>query len=397
MKLIDRISDFPKYRKNESWKYSDISFLKEKEFQIVQEDHHHFINSDFKKKEFIGDAVVVFIDGVLSIKDSKFHENFTILPLNQAFLRYPERIESSFQIPESDSTFVDNLNRVFSESGVYIESKTSNRSLIQLIFYGENKKIDTPILSSPRVIFFGLENSNCSLLETHISYREDFLSTPVSDIILEKNSTLNYYRVKHEKNGTHLGVTKILQKENSIFNAFLFQGDSPFSRHELSVFLNERYAKTNISAIYASKGNNHVDNQVSVYHQSPNTESEQFFKGLLKDSSTAIFNGKVSVLRDAQQSFSKQLNQNLMLSNRATIYTKPQLEIDADDVKCSHGATSGQINKEELFYLQTRGVSKDVATKMVSKAFADEALNKIEQPLIKNYIEVILNSYFWEV
>ncbi len=397
MKLIDRISDFPKYRKNESWKYSDISFLKEKEFQIVQEDHHHFINSDFKKKEFIGDAVVVFIDGVLSIKDSKFHEDFTILPLNQAFLRYPEKIESSFQIPESDSTFVDNLNRVFSESGVYIEKKSTNKTLIQLIFYGENKKTDIPILSSPRVIFFGAENSNCSFLETHISCREEFLTIPVTDIILEKNSTLNYYRVKHEKNGTHLGMTKILQKENTTFNAFLFQGDSPFSRHELSVFLNEKYAKTDISAIYASKGSNHIDNQVSVYHQSPDTESEQFFKGLLKDSSTAIFNGKVSVLRDAQRSYSKQLNQNLMLSNKATIFTKPQLEIDADDVKCSHGATSGQLNREELFYLQSRGVSKEIAIKMVSKAFADEALNRVKEPFIKNYVQNILDSYFWEI
>ena len=178
----------------------------------------------------------------------------------------------------------------------------------------------------------------------------------------------------------------LLSFRNSSFHSFVLTKGAKIFRNNLSVILGGEGAQAHVNGLHALKGDRHADSHTFLDHRAPNTRSDQLYKCILQDSAHSVFNGKISVRREAQLTNSYQLNKNLILSRECCVDTKPQLEINADDVKCTHGATIGQLSEEELFYLQTRGIGKDEARQMLVRGFVEDVLNKISNPGLRAVI-----------
>lgn len=186
---------------------------------------------------------------------------------------------------------------------------------------------------------------------------------------------------------------EVFQYRNSTLNnSNITLGSAPLVRHDLNFRLKETGTETNLLGAYVLSGQQHVDNHTLMDHQSPNCNSSELYKGILDDRSRAVFNGKVFVRPDAQKTNAFQQNNNLLLSNQATVNSKPQLEIFADDVKCSHGSTVGQQNKEALFYLKSRGIGDEVAGRMLMEAFVFDVLSRLDVPSVRAYTLHLLNK-----
>lgn len=207
----------------------------------------------------------------------------------------------------------------------------------------------------------------------------------VTEIALGENASLNYTKVQTDPdNAYHVSSTRAVLPRDARLVSTCFTFGGQVTRNDLDVVLTGEGADATIDGFYLVTGKRHVDNHTSVDHSVPHTKSSQLYKGILAGQGRAVFNGKVFVRRDAQKTNAFQLNQNLLLSSEAEIDTKPQLEIDADDVKCAHGAAVGQLNLDEIFYLQSRGIPRPEAERLLSLGFADEVLFKIQNPPLRD-------------
>ena len=203
----------------------------------------------------------------------------------------------------------------------------------------------------------------------------------------EENSEIEYLNVQNDKNNFHFNSINISQKQNSISNCFTFSYSGALVRNNLNIKLKEKNCYSNMYGFYALREKSHVDNHTTVDHIDENSISNEHYKGIMDNNSNGVFNGKIFVRKKAQKTNAFQSNNNILLSDEAKINTKPQLEIWADDVKCSHGCTVGQLDKEAIFYLQSRGISREKAISMLLGAFSEEIIEKIENQFIKQKIK----------
>ena len=214
---------------------------------------------------------------------------------------------------------------------------------------------------------------------------------PVTSIQVESAARVSHTRVNGtQEAGVQLGSTQVFLGRDSFCETSQFTLSGRLSREDLEIQLTEPGAEVVLNGLYLADGRRHVDHSTSVEHIAPNTTSSQLYKGILNDESRAVFNGRVRIHRAAQQSAASQLNNNLILSKRAEIDTKPELEIDADDVKASHGATIGQIDPEHVFYLRARGIPEDQAVQMLSKGFAQDIAFRIQNVAVRRAVETLV-------
>lgn len=217
----------------------------------------------------------------------------------------------------------------------------------------------------------------------------------VTNFDIQAGAIINHTMVQTEGlSSFHFSSVNANIANDAIFNSFTFNTGAKKSRNNISVKLNAQGAKASVHGLYALRGVQHCDNFTNIFHNAPHTESSQLFKGILDDSSRGIFTGKVLVARDSQKINSEQLNKNLILSKKAHADSRPQLEVYADDVKCSHGATIGQMNPEEAFYLMSRGLSKARCQKLLIHAFCSDVLSKLDDEKIENFLSDILFESF---
>jgi Fe-S cluster assembly protein SufD len=195
--------------------------------------------------------------------------------------------------------------------------------------------------------------------------------------------------------GVAISRTAVTQDRDSRFHSLHFSFGGRILRHDLNVVLSGEGAETELDGLYAVKSGRHIDHHTVVEHAVPHTRSRQVYKGIIHDGGKSAFNGKILVCKDAQQTDAAQLNKNLLLGDKAEANTKPELMILADDVKCSHGATVGQLNADEVFYLESRAIPRELATKMLVRGFAEDVLNRIEAGDTKEYLKRILMEEFF--
>ena len=232
--------------------------------------------------------------------------------------------------------------------------------------------------------------------ESHISEDEiDHISSSSVLVSLKANARVGLFKLQKLGNQSkHIDHTRVEQAQDSRFEGFSFL-DGKMARNDLRISLSEPGAEAVFNGVYNPSSGQHIDNQTTVDHKSPHCQSSQLYKGVLLDGSRAVFNGKVVIRRDAQQTDAQQLNNNLLMSENVEIDAKPQMEIDADDVKkCAHGATVGQMDEDELFYLNSRGINKEHARKMLATAYLNEAIQRISNKKIRESFEGILNEEF---
>ena len=280
------------------------------------------------------------------------------------------------------------LNLAFADVKVVrIPKETSLDEPINFDFSGEDGKA-----IFPHVIVIAELGSKATIVETYASPAASFTNAAVQ-IIVEDNANVTHYRVQKEAaEAFHYGVTEITVGRGASYNSTNINLGGALSRHDIEVKFTAEGGEAWVDGLYMLNGSQHADTHSIIDHQVPNCTSHQTYKGVLNDKSRAVFNGKVFVRENAHGTDAQQQNKNLLLSDDARVDTKPQLEIFNDDVKCAHGATVGQLEEEELFYLLTRGLPEPLARNLLTYGFAEEIINKIEIDAIKKELDAtVLN------
>jgi Fe-S cluster assembly protein SufD len=280
------------------------------------------------------------------------------------------------------------LNAAFATPVIYrIPKETSVAEPIEVSFAADEGKV-----IFPHVIVLAEAGSKATLVETYASSAKSFTNAAVQ-IIVEDNASLTHFRVQKESaEAFHVGTTEIALGRGSYYNATNINLGGALSRHDIDLKFTAEGASGIVDGLYMLNGSQHADTHSVIDHLVPNCTSGQNYKGVLNDKSRAVFNGIVFVRENATGTDAQQSNKNLLLSNEARVDTKPQLEIFNDDVKCSHGATVGQLEDEELFYLLTRGLPETLARNLLTYGFAEEIINKIDIDSIKSDLDsAVLN------
>ncbi|MGB4655267.1 MAG: Fe-S cluster assembly protein SufD [Bacteroidales bacterium] len=321
--------------------------------------------------------------------DMQFPQGVIICSLKQAIEEHSQLIADNFNKSEnvSDSPFY-NLNTALFQDGlfIYIPDNIDFKPTLQLIDLVIGN--EGMMINSRNLIVLG-KNSSLSMIycEESVNMLPGFINS-VSEIVVGENSTVDLCRILNKDDETTV-VSSIYvnQSRDSNFktSSFCFNGGT--IRNEVHTDLNGENANTDISGLYIMGKSHHVDNQVVVNHNKPHCTSNQLYKGVLDDQASGVFNGYINVKKNAYQTNGMQTNRNILLSEKAKMHTRPFLEIYNDDVKCSHGATVGQLDPMAMFYLRTRGISPENANILLLYAFVVEVVNKIAEPTLFNQID----------
>lgn len=283
------------------------------------------------------------------------------------------------------------LNTALMQNGVVINVPENQTLTIHLIFLTATQK--EPIASYLRNLIILNKNAQATVIETYLGDDEHtYLTNTMTKIELGENALLTHYKFQQEgKKAFHFGSTYVTQAHpNSEFSGHMISLGGLLSRSDTHTVLDAPRTSCLLNGLYRLSENQHMDHYTSMDHQKPQGISREFYKGILDDRSRGVFNGKVFVRQDAQKTDSQQYNQNLLLSTDAEIDTKPQLEILADDVKCVHGATVGQLDEEALFYLRSRGLPLETARRILTDAFFNDVLERMPHPILREHIKQCL-------
>lgn len=288
------------------------------------------------------------------------------------------------------------LNTAFLASGalILIPQGVEMKAPLHVLFLSDVRG-DAPAATFPRLLIVCERDSVATVIESYASTNDEavYLTNAVVEIVLADNARLDHYKVQNESaRSFHVAATTSELGRSSSFNSTTITLGAQLSRHDISVLLDREGAECSVDGLYIVGTGQHADTHSLIDHRQPHCTSHQLYKGILDGKSRAVFNGKVFVREGAQQTDARQTNRNLLLSNEARVDTKPQLEIFADDVKCAHGATVGQLEDEELFYLASRGLHPDIARNLLTYGFAEEVIEKIKIESIKAQLdEAVLN------
>lgn len=387
--------------KQEEWKYTNVAPIARASFdkpsgptQLDPKQLSKFIYQEAETSR------LVFVNGIFSTELSSVEAlpaGVAATDLRDALKdeRYAEilRDELARGADYNEHAFAA-LNTALFESGAFIHLPKGVivDTPIQLLFLaGEN---ETPTVSFPRVLIVAGEGSSATVIESYAGVGETtYFTNAVVEVKLADAARLNYYKVQREGAGAfHVAATSVGLGRESSFNSTTITLGAQLSRHNINVALDHEGAECWVDGLYIVGDGQHTDTHSLIDHRQPHCTSHQLYKGILDGKSRAVFNGKVFVRRDAQQTDAMQTNRNLLLSSEARVDTKPQLEIFADDVKCAHGATVGQLEEEELFYLESRGLHTDLARNLLTYGFAEEVIDKIKIESIKEQLgEAVLN------
>ncbi len=381
--------------KNEAWKYTNVQPLLKDGFEPVTEktqlkEAPHFDNIIRLKANRL-----VFIDGFFAEEHSEIIEEkdkLLIAPLSQYFENHELPLDDFGKIAASENDGFTALNTASFSDGAYINipknTALENPVLLYFISTGEQQER----VSMPRNLVVAGESSQCSIIECFQNLSTGKAATnAVTEIRVHENAQVEYCKImSRAAHYSHIGTTAVRLERNSRFSAWSLTFGGDLVRHNLNVRLNDENCETHLYGLYVVSGNDHVDNHVTVDHAKPHCQSNQLYKGLLNGASSGAFSGKIIVREDAQKTNAFQSNKNILLSKDATINSKPMLEIFADDVKCSHGSTSGQMDDEAVFYLRSRGISEQHAKNILHQAFAWDVIDKISNAELKDYLNYVL-------
>jgi Fe-S cluster assembly protein SufD len=384
-------------KKEESWKYTSLNAILKNDFSVFPKTENTIQYSDVKKYFLheIDTYKVVFVDGVFSSHlSSTTHDGIDVCLMSSALNKpkYKMIIDNYFNKVASKDESLTSLNTAFANEGAYInipKSKVADKP-IEIMYFSTGS--ETALLVQPRNLVIVGENSHVQIIERHQSLNENpVLTNSVTEIFAQKRAIVDYYKIQNDNLEANLiDNTYVSQKQESHVSVHTFSFGGNLTRNNLNFYhFGERLTST-LNGITIIGEKQHVDHYTLVNHATPNCESFQDYKGIFTDRSTGVFNGKVYVEREAQKTNAFQKSNNILLSDKATINAKPQLEIFADDVKCSHGCTIGQLDETAMFYMQQRGIPKKEAKALLMYAFSNAVIENIKIPELKQRITAII-------
>ena len=367
--------------KAEDWKYTSVAALAKLTFQVGSPLATP--DADWKKYSYAhaGFSELVFLNGRFSPELS----NLTALPkgvvvdsVASILRKRPELLQN--YLAQYSGTTEDGfkaLNTALFSEGAFIQlpGDAVAEMPIHLLFISTRNDSAVNFL---RNIIVADSGSQVKILESYVGSSGVYFNNAVTQVFLAENAQVEHFKIQRENiDAYHMGDLRVHQGRNSVFRSSLFSLGGLLARNETKITLDGEGSECSLLGLYGARGKQLVDNLTLVDHAKPHCKSNEFYKGVLDDSSRGIFNGKILVRQDAQKTSAEQANKNLLLSKDATANTRPQLQIYANDVKCTHGATVGQLDAEALFYLRSRGIDETSAKRILSRAFASDILDQM--------------------
>jgi len=384
-------------KKDEAWKYTSLKGLQKIDFSIFPKQETNLEYKDVKKYFLheIDTYKIVFVDGVYSSYLSETtHDGVDVCLMSSAFSKpmFKQVIEVYFNKAASKDESLTSLNTAFGKEGayIYIPKNKMPKKPIQILHLATGN--EAALMLQPRNLIVAEDNAEVQIIERHQSLTgNEVFTNSVTEIFAGKDAIVDYYKVQNDAPTASLvDNTYISQKNSSVVRVHTFSLGGKLIRNNLNFYQNGERIDSTLKGVTILGDKQHVDHHTLVHHAQPNCESHQDYKGIFGDSSTGVFNGKIIVDKIAQKTDAFQQNNNILLSDKSTINSKPQLEIFADDVKCSHGCTIGQLDEEALFYLRSRGIPKKEAKALMMYAFANNVLESVRIPELKVRINKII-------
>ena len=383
--------------KHEEWKYTNLKNLLSKNY-VVAENYTPKANFSqaLLQLENVNENVLVFVNGCfikelswLSVDDNKI----IIENLSEAARKYPATIEKYFgKYANDEQNSMVAYNTAFAKQGVFIHVKANTVLDVPIFIHYITDCSENNVLSQPRNLIIVEPNSKVTIIEKHKSFGENsgFVNM-VTELVAKQNSEIDHYRLQNDMPTiSHISTTQVFQEKDSRYTNSTITLNGELIRNNLNVVIHGENCETTMNGLFAPTGKTHIDNHTLADHQKPHSVSHELYKGLLDGNATGVFNGKIFVRQDAQKTNAFQSNKNILLSPHASINTKPQLEIWADDVKCSHGCTTGSLDEEPMFYLRSRGIPEAEARALLMFAFAEDVLSRIKVPALRLHIEKVI-------
>ena len=390
--------NFPN-NKDEEWRYTNISPLVNNNF-VIPSNNIEF-NDDDISKYFLKDIdayKIIFVNGRFSSEHSDIkdlEEGLEIKSIAECiksnqkdFLKYLGK-NADYR-----NDIFTSLNTAFTNDGVFL--KVNSNCIIEKPIYilYLTKTEDLHLQIHPRNLIVAAKNSHFTVIE-HFSSTDDstYFTNAITEIVSDENSVIDHIKLQEEsRNSFHISRLEVEQKRSSNFTSHLISIGSKISRNNLNSTFKDEGGEAMMNGLFLIEEDQLFDVHSMIDHAKPHCESHEHFKGILDNSSRGVFNGKIMVRKDAQKTNAFQENNNILLSDEALINTKPQLEIFADDVKCSHGATIGQLDENAKFYLKSRGIGEEASKVILLHAFASDVINHIKVDAVKKYTEEIITK-----
>ncbi|MDT8895914.1 Fe-S cluster assembly protein SufD [Halomonas sp. I1] len=383
---------FP-HRRIEEWKYTNVRDIARGDFALATD-------ADFSPATAAAltlplDAYrLTFVDGVFApaLSDlGSLPEGVQVMPLSRALEENHEAVGGPLgRLTGVDFSSFAALNTAFMEEGAVV--RLAPRTVVDkpIVLQFLSRAGQQEVMSHPRILVEAGGRSEATLIEHHVGDAEAANFTNlVEEIILERGAILSHYKLQEAPlKDRHIASIHVEQARDSRYVSFNLNLGGGLVRNDLVSDLNGEGAEAIYNGLFYGQGRQHVDNHTLVNHNAPRTFSRENYKGILDDRAHGVFNGKVIVKRDSQQIEADQSNANLLLSDRAEIDTKPELEIYADDVKCAHGATTGQLDEEAVFALRTRGIDEQTARGLLTLAFAGEVMDRVDLDAVSERVEL---------
>ena len=386
--------------KHEEWKYTRINNLFNKDYQLPAAQAYSINSFDidsFRLPGFEESNELVFVNGRYSSQNSVIRsDGLLVLPLETAAKNEFKEIVSE-NLGHSSHYLKDGINAINTalvQDGLFIHVKRGQQLEHPIYIYHVTDARSANIFSQPRSLVYISQHAVVQMVETFVTMglNESF-TNHVLEVVVEKDAHVEYYKIQNDANHTNqVSTTHFRQTGKSYVHTVTISLNGGIVRNNLNMVMEADYCESHLYGLYLQKGKSHIDNHTVVDNVKPNCLSNEFYKGILDDSSSGVFNGKIFVQPDAQKTNAYQSNKNILLSDKASVNTKPQLEIFANDVKCSHGCTIGQLDEEGMFYLRSRGIPEKMARSLLLHGFVIDILDKIKLNSLRNYVDGLISE-----
>lgn len=378
--------NFPTIR-DEEWRFTTVAPILQVPFRPVFEPSPGEVSARAIEPFTCGQAKwsrLVFVNGQYSAELSspaQLPPGVKVINLAQALLTDADALEPHLaRHAVYDGNAFTALNTAFMQDGayVYVPSGKIIEQPIHLLFISTARKAE--VVSYPRNLILLGRGSMATVIESYIGLANGrYFTNAVTEVVVGEGAVLEHYKIQLEsEKAFHIASLQAHQDRNSLYSSFSFAMGSALARNDLNVLIDAEGGECMLNGLYYVTDRQHVDNYTFIDHAKPHGTSNELYKGILDGEARAVFNGRIRVRKDAQQTDAHQTNRNLFLSDTTQVNTNPQLEILADDVKCTHGATVGQLDEEAMFYLKSRGITQRTARSLLTHGFASDVINRIK-------------------
>jgi Fe-S cluster assembly protein SufD len=388
--------------KNEAWKYTNIEKALRHDYKLLLAPIDHTLTDTDVDGELIADLdahIVVLVNGRIERSLSRIGElpgGIQLIGLAEAGDKQHEVVERHLgKYADASKDALVALNTAFAQDGIFVHADRGAmlEKPIHLIRF-----TTTPVdaILQPRNLIVAEEGSSIHIIDTdEVRTSARTMMNAVTEVFVGRKANVRYAKIQNEgETNSQINTVHVHQKDDSVFSTTTLTLGGEVVRNNLTIVADGEHCESNLYGLVLGNGKMHVDNHTLMDHAMPNCESNELYKHVLRDQATAVFNGKVFVRRDAQKTNAYQSNKSIILDESARMFSKPELEIYADDVKCSHGATTGQLDAEAVFYLRSRGLSELQARTVLLYAFSKDVVETIQAEPLKEKMDTLIASRF---